>query len=79
MAKAARRRRKVIDIDERIAAAAEALARFRGATFAAIAEEAIGAYPKKEGQPLNLRDALASSVRTIPANDRAPARTRAKR
>jgi hypothetical protein len=79
MARAARTRRKVIVIDEQVAAASEALARCRGISFAAIAEQAIRAYLKKEGQPLTLRGALTSSVRTIPANDRAQVRTRLKR
>lgn len=65
-------KRKQIAIDRALLAALEAFVRESGRPLDALADEALRDLLMKHNQPLSLRDALRSSTRALPANDRTP-------
>lgn len=67
---AAGKRRKVFTIEHELLRAVEFLARDRGVGVDAFADEALRDLLKKHGRPVNLKQALRDSARSLPANDR---------
>jgi hypothetical protein len=59
----------VIEFTAELWQALELLARDRGRTVQALADEAFGDLLRKYGRPASLKEALRESARRLPAND----------
>jgi hypothetical protein len=70
--------RKLIAFDEATFSALKLLASDRMASLQELADEAFADLLKKHGRPTDLKDALRQSLRRIPANDRAPVKSKKK-
>ena len=60
---------KRVQFDDETWAALDVLARDRMATFQELADEAFADLLKKHGRPVDLKDALRQSTRTLGVND----------
>ena len=71
-------KRKQFTLDVGVLQTLEVMARDRDRSLDALADEAFRHLFKKDRRPTSLKEALRASVRTVPANDRAPKTTQAK-